>query len=363
MIINCYDANLNLVGVVEDFIGLKFKRHFTRIGDFEIRLDGNNRTEVGVLSNSTYIKLRDLECGLITNMVETKTESEYTYTFTGQELKGIASKRIVVPPSGAETWKISNRTPEYIMYRLLYDHITNPANANRQIAGTFAPYTESANTIIYETKYTSLANELTKLAEAHQIGWVANIEHGQIVWYLIHGVDRTLGQHNNEPLLLGFEFDMLQSLNYSITTQPTDNMAYVLGYGEGASRPLVLVGNNNTGLDRQEVYVDARNSEDNALAEVGEETIASYGDTTIVNVKPIYEARKYYKQIYDVGDYGTLIEQNLNLQLTEACAIWEENQYKLELVFGYNGKNLAGALKRYTANFITVLQQDPIIRS
>jgi hypothetical protein len=363
MIINCYDANLNLVGVVEDFIGLKFKRHFTRIGDFEIRLDGNNRSEVGILANSTYIKLRDYECGYITGMTETKAEEDYTYTFTGQELKGLAAKRIVVPPSGEETWKIADRSPEYIMYRLINDHLLNPQNTNRKIDGTFAAYTESADTIIYETKYTKLDDELIKLAEAHQIGWVANIEHGAIVWHLIHGVDRTLGQHNNEPLLLGFEFDMLQSLNYSINTKPTDNMAYVLGYGEGANRPQVMVGDTHTGISRQEVYVDARNSEDDALEEYGKEQIASYGDDVIVNVKPIYEARKYYKQIYDVGDYGTLIEQSLNLQLTECCAIWENNEYKLEFVFGYNGRNLAGALKRYTANFITVLQQDPIIRS
>ena len=360
MIINCYDENLNLVGVVEDFIGLKFKRHFTRIGDFEIRLDGNNKSEVGILANSTYIKLRDYECGYITGMTETKTEGDYTFSFTGQELKCLATKRIIVPPNGAQTWKISNRSPEYIMYRLIYDHILNPQNANRKITGDFATYTESATRIIYETKYTKLSDELTKLAEAHQIGWVANIEQGQIVWHLIHGVDRTLGQHANEPLLLGFEFDMLQSLNYSITTKPTDNMAYVLGYGQGANRPQVLVGNNHVGIDRQEVYVDARNSENDALAEYGQEQIASYGDDVIVNVKPIYEARKYYKMIYDVGDYGTLIEQNLNLQLTQCCAIWENNEYKLEFVFGYNGKDLNGALKRYTANFITVLQQDPI---
>ena len=359
MIINCYDENLNLVGVVEDFQNLRFVRHFTQIGDFSITIDGTNKSEVGILASSTFIKLREGECGYITGMREAKTETEYTYTFTGLELKGIASKRIIVPPNGVAVWKISNRSPEYIISRLINDQITNPANANRKITGTIAAFTESAHTIIYETKYTVLSNEITKIAEANGIGWYANIEHGEIVWYITHGVDRTLGQHVNEPLLLGFEFDMLQSMNYSINTQPVVNMAYVLGNGEGASRPSALCGDNIKGLDRQELYVDARTQENNALASYGNETLASYGDTVTVTVKPIYEARKYYKQIYDIGDYGTLIEQNLNLQLSQVCAIWEDNEYKLEFTFGYNGNNFAGALRRYTANFITVLQQDP----
>lgn len=363
MTINCYDADCYLIGIVEDFINFRFERDFCGIGDFEIQLDGNNETEIGILSRAVFIKLRDGECGYITAMEERKTETEFTYTFSGVELKGIASKRMIQPPSGAEFWKITNRSPEYIIYRMLKDNLVEPTNTKRTIAGTFAPYTESETLITYETKYTVLSNELTKLAQAHEIGWYANIENHHIVWYITHGVDRTLGQHINEPLLLGFEFDMLQSLNYAITTQPVANMAFVLGDGQGANRPLVLVGDTITGLDRIEVYVDGRNSETSGLAELGEETIASYGNTTTVSVKPIYEARKYYGDIYNIGDYGTLIEQNLNLQLTHVRSIWEANQYKLEFTFGYNGNDFAGAMKRYTANFITVLQQDPIARS
>lgn len=340
---------------------MRFNRSWTGIGDWELLIDGTSKTEVGIITNATYIKMGDGQCGLVSQITEQKNETQYDYTITGYELKGIAKKRVICPLEGQEMYKIENKSPEFIIASLLSDQLVYPENEHRKIAGSIASYTEeTGETTDYENRYVNLADAITDFASKYEIGWYANIEHGEIVWHIAHGVDRTSRQHVNEPLLMGFEFDMLQSLNYSISTQPETNVAIVGGKGEGTDRKIIIVNDEeHEGLDRQEIYVDARNAEDNELEGEGQENLASYGSSTTVRVKPIFEARKYYRDIYDIGDYATLLEYGIDLQLTEVCSIWENNEYKLEFTFGYEGKNFASALKRFTKNFLSVMKADP----
>lgn len=361
MTIYCYDADCQLIGIIEDFVNMRFNRSWTGVGDWEFLIDGTSTTEVGVITSATYIKMGDGQCGIITQITERKDENEYDYTISGLELKGIAKKRVIQPLEGTDMYKIEDKSPEFIIASLLSDQLTDPENENRQIAGSIAPYTEeTGETTTYENRYVNLADAISEFAAKYEIGWYANIEHGSIVWHIAHGVDRTAHQHVNEPLLMGFEFDMLQSLNYSISTQPETNVAIVGGKGEGTERSIVIVNDDeNVGLERQEIYVDARNAEDDELEDEGLETLASYGGATTVHVKPIFEARKYYRDIYNIGDYATLLEYDADLQLTEVCSIWENNEYKLDFTFGYEGKTFGQAMRRFTKNFLSVMKADP----
>lgn len=359
MTIYCYDDQCQLLGLIEDFVHFRFTESYTGVGDWEILIDGTSEQEIGVITNATYIKAGDGRCGIVSQITEKKDNTEYNYNISGTELKGIAQKRIILPLEGTDMYKIEDKSPEFIVASLLSDQLIDPENENRAVAGTIAEYDESEETMTYENRYVNLADALTEICSNYEIGWYANIENGAIVWHITHGVNRSIHQHDNEPLLLGFEFDMLQSLNYSINTQPVTNTAIVGGKGEGTDRTIITVNDENTGLNRQEIYVDARNAEDTELEGEGEESLAAYGNTTTVKVKPIFEARKYYRNLYFLGDYGTLLEYDIDLQLTEVTSIWEANEYKLDLTFGYTGASLSGALKRFTRNFISVMKADP----
>lgn len=138
------------------------------------------------------------------------------------------------------------------------------------------------------------------------------------------GADRTQGQNKNKPVILSAENGSLESSEWMDTISGMITSAYVAGEGEGATRRVVLAGEDASGEDRYELFVDARdittddgdggtlsNSEYNAqLVRRGYEKIAEavVGQMFDVAVNP---GRYVCGTDYDVGDICTVIVGNV----------------------------------------------------
>lgn len=355
-----YDSNtysLTILGTVDNFSSFNFTRSFAGIGDWQMKISGNTKNAARI-KNADFIAGVDGVAGLITNFQEEVGESGITYTFSGVELKGLASKRIIMPPTGEAYLHYSNKSPEFVMADIINTQLVSSA-ANRKYGGSIASYSESSTSISYDGRYDNVAEELVNLAETYAIGWYADITpDGEIKWHIVHGFDRTEEQSLNNRLILSYDRDTLESSNLEIS-KAIPNVAIVAGQGTGVDRSIATVGS-AAGLDRYELYIDARDLEDSTqLPQRGNEKLAEYGDNTVFEITLSPLMVNQYRNSFDLGDIGTIKTTAFvaNCVLSEVTEVYEGgNLVTIDTTFGFDKQTINSALKRINSNANTLVK-------
>lgn len=192
------------------------------------------------IKNANFISAGSGIAGLITDFAEEVNEKGITYTFSGVELKGLASKRIIMPPDGSAYLTYTNQSPEYVMANLIASQLIN-SSAERKFNGSIADFTEGTDKITFNGRFDALDEVLSNLAETYAVGWYADITvDGNIVWHIYHGVNRSIEQSDNNKFILSYDYDTLQTSNLQ-TTKTIPNTAVVGGQGEGVDRSIAMV--------------------------------------------------------------------------------------------------------------------------
>lgn len=356
MLLYFYNKNIELTGIIDDFINLSFTQSFTGVGDWQLSI---REQDLPVIAASYYMKIDTNRSGLITGIEQDRNADGNTITVKGLELKGIAQKRVILPNGNKGSYIIEDEYPSAIIAQIIYDSITNASNANRVIAGTIDTEIDTeTETINFESKYENAASAIQTLCESYGLGWTATIEDSGIKWLVYQGLNRTLNQTANEPLILSFYDDTLTSENVEQALDNLGNTAIVAGKGEGAGREVVTVNNENSGLSRNEFFVDARNDEDTDLEKTGREKIAEYGTDTTITLEPSLFIQNNYGTLFNLGDYGTMRERGIDLQLTEVTETYENIEHKTQFTFGTNANTIQSALKRLTSNYNSVVAKE-----
>ena len=259
MQIYCYKysaGTLTLNGIVDNFESFVFKRSYSGIGQFTITLDGK-QVAAQLLIDSDIIRAGQGLSGVITKTTEQRSDTGYTLTVTGYELKYLASKRIVIPPTGHSHVKLWGMSAARVVKRLLELQLTD-AGDTRAIPGTVSIDGDAASSEIidYSGRYTSLSDDIQTICSTYNIGWYADLEGGAIAWHVFTGKDRTSSQSTNSRLILSFKYDTIADAEF---TSSRHNATYgvVAGQGEGVDRAIVSVGS-GTGFDLTETFIDAR---------------------------------------------------------------------------------------------------------
>lgn len=298
--------------------------------------------------------------GLITEFSEDVSEKGITFTFSGVELKGVAAKRIIMPPEGEPYLVYKKASPEEVMAGLISTQIVAPANEDRALNGSIAGYSIGDDLIDFEGRFGSLADTLANLAETYAIGWYADIQDENIVWHLFHSTDRTEVQSNNNRFVLSYSADTLQSSTLQVASA-IPNVALVAGQGEGIERAIAYVGSGG-GLSREEVYIDARDLEDaNALPARGKQKLAEYGDGIVFDITLAPQMVNQYRRSFDLGDIGTIHAAGFsaNCVLSEVTEVYEGGALlRIDTVFGYDKNTLSAALKRLNSNADTLVKTE-----
>ena len=100
--IYCYsyaEPKLNLLGVVDDFLSFNFNRSYSGIGEWQLVIDGSSLNATRI-KGMDFISLADGVAGYVQRTEDIVENGVHTITYSGVELKGLASKRIVIPPEG-----------------------------------------------------------------------------------------------------------------------------------------------------------------------------------------------------------------------------------------------------------------------
>ncbi|WP_017728479.1 siphovirus ReqiPepy6 Gp37-like family protein [Halalkalibacterium ligniniphilum] len=287
----------------------------------------------------------------------------------GPTLKGILDV-VTNPPSG-QGYDSLTANAETIMKRYVQNNLITPENPNRKIEQVAnAPDGQRGLSLFYQTRYKSLLDELEKLSLTSGLGWFMYLDTANKKWVFDVEEGKDLTSTNtagNNPVIFSADFDNIKGAQFVNSDLDYKNVAYVAGQGEGAERRVVVVGDAK-GLERHELFVDARDIEETdengdpiPVAEI-DERLKSRGLTALAerNREKFFESQiltdgpfKYEKD-WNLGDVVTTQVKKwgvtLDARITEVREIYQPSGFQLEVVFGHSMPTLIEKIKQELSN-------------
>lgn len=369
-----FNRNLEWQGIIDVFTSLIWTRKYNTNGIFELHLlltEDNLR----LLQRGNIIyKKGDKEAAYIEtrNLTVDKNGQELLIVY-GKMVTGYLNRRIIM-----NTINFSG-TYENLYRQLVNENCINPSDTNRTIPllslENSDGYTDTVNTQI---TYSNVLDKLTDLSNTSNIGFRINVypDIKQLKFDVYKGVDRTVNQSAVYPVIFSRDFENILSENYTDSDNNYKNCALIAGAGEGSARKKTIINNDKVGLDRYELFIDARDIQDtkevNSTDENGNETTtqvpipdekyeklliqrgnekinehkeAKTFDATI-NIRGNY----VYKTDYDLGDIVTVVDKKwgvtVDTRITEIQEVYESNKVEINPTFGSNIPTIIDKLKQ-----------------
>lgn len=241
-----------------------FELQYYGVGEFEIYARAT-KTALAAFQNGNYITLPHLPYIWVIEDVKTPYEAGRGYMIiaTGRQAKAILGKRII----NKQTQLPAQLTPA--VFALIQKNAGAEAGGVRKIEGldelasvVVKPITET------QVSYSNLLTYTDELLQAYETGAELTITEAAAFRYRIfEGVDRSA------EIIFSQTFDNLLSSNYGRSVAGLHNFALVGGQGEGTARILQEydAAPSLRGIDRAEIFVDAKDISNKYTDENGEE--------------------------------------------------------------------------------------------
>lgn len=351
MTIYVLNQSFEVEGVIDEYASIIWTTRYYTSGDFELYV-GAKKELLDVLKVGNYL-VRDKDIvsdGNYKNVMiisnrEIKTDAENGdfFVITGHCLKSIFNRRVVINQTNL-SGSVADGLAE-----LVDENIINPSASARAISnfehGTDA-LVDDTPTFTMQITGKRLDETFAEICQTYGYGYDVKIQNNKYVWYLYEGLDRSYSQDVNAYVVFSQDFDNLITCDYVENRDNYANVAVVAGEGEGTARKKETVGT-ATGLDRIEVWVDARNASSNngqisdneyraMLQQDGKDALKEYGVTTS------FEGEVNFLVTYELGvDYNlgdiVQIENDYGLKararIIEIIESEDENGIKLVPTF------------------------------
>ncbi len=170
-----------------------------------------------------------------------------------------------------------NNDYKKLMRKLVNDNAINPVNINRKIPnlilGNLKEFTED---IKYPNSFGNILEQLENISNTNNLGYrnILDIKNRLIKFDVYKGVDRTLNNGTIAPCIFSRDFENILEQEYTDSLNNYRNTTLIAGAGEGKDRKITSI-ENGKGLDRYELYVDARDIQDTETVTV---TVTDYDE-------------------------------------------------------------------------------------
>lgn len=312
------NKSLDVIAIVDVYESIIWTERYYEYGDFEL-YTAMTQDLLNYIKTDNYIQRVGSDRVMIIEeiRIDTDSESGNHITITGRSLESILDRRVIWSQT-----TISGNLQNGIK-KLVNENIISPSKEERKISNfIFKDSTDSQITgLTVEAQYTgdNLYDVISKVCEEKSIGFKVSLnENKQFVFELYAGADRSYEQTNYPYVVFSPNFDNIINSNYLESKENLKNVALVGGEGEGTARKYLAIGN-TSGLDRRELFVDARDisseGEDGQtltteqynelLKQRGNEYLADYTD--LVSFEGAVETNIMYKYGVDFFD-GDIVQ-------------------------------------------------------
>ncbi|ACL75203.1 siphovirus ReqiPepy6 Gp37-like family protein [Ruminiclostridium cellulolyticum] len=337
-----YNRSLDLIGLIDVFDSLRWRRRYFQPGEFELHLK-YTAENVKLLEEDNIIARRDAnEAGIVEGISIDKDE----LAVKGRFLSSLTERRIVIKET------ILNTTAELAMRTL----VRNMNKIPFLELGELKNYTE---TVDLQVTYKNVCTTLTKIAKVSNIGYRVrfNRKNKELLFECYKGVSRSASQNVNPRAIFSEEFENVTDSKYSLENENYKTVAIVGGEGEGTARVIVTVGD-TTGLERRELFVDAKDIQKGDLTDNGYKALliqrgiealaqAVKNETFESNVN--LQSSLVYKKDFNLGDIVTCTNRAWNkaidVRITEIEEVYEKGIITLTPTFGSPLPELKDILK------------------
>lgn len=252
------NTNFESIAVLDAYESLIWTDRYNSYGDFEM-FCVMDKSLLGILKEDNYLWLKDSEHIMIIENIKINADTEEGnhIVVTGRSLESILERRIIW---GQGIFKGNLQDAIEVM---LNDCIISPTIADRKISNfRFVASTDpKVTSLIIDNQYTgdSLYSVISGLCEENNIGFkIVLADDNWFEFSLYAGTDRSYDQTDNPYVVFSPNFENIINSNYFSSKAGYRNVTLVAGEGEGAARKTTVVGS-GTGLERREVFTDARN--------------------------------------------------------------------------------------------------------
>lgn len=254
------NKSLETIGILDVYTSLIWNKKYFECGDFELYLPVTSQT-MNLLSRDNYIVRDDDDTVMIIQNIEITTDAETgNYLLvSGESLESLLKRRII--------WNQStiNSTIENAIRTLISDNAVSPVISERAVPNLVLG-AEKGYTDEIKTQFTgnNLYETVVNLCMAYGLGWTISLENKKFIFNLYKGEDKS------NFIIFSPEFDNLINSKYINNMENYSNIALVAGEGEGNQRKRQAIGT-ASGLDRYEIYIDARDISTNAEEPITDE--------------------------------------------------------------------------------------------
>lgn len=259
MTIEILDENFERVEIVDYYESFIWTTRHCSYGDFELHASASDKL-MNYTDYTYFIRFNNSDDVML---IEDKTltsefETGPKLTITGRSLMSILTRRIV--------WKqtIVEGTVQACVRKLLNENLINPTDTKRRIPNfVMKDSTDPAITsLTMKAQFTgdSLYDAIVAICAKFELSVKMEVNsNNQIQLSLYKGKDRTYDQSENDQVVFSPEFDNLRNSEFVESISPYKTIALVAGEGEGTARRTKVAGSETeSGLERRELFVDAR---------------------------------------------------------------------------------------------------------
>lgn len=349
------------VAVIDQYSSFIWTRRYFDVGDFELYVPADPNL-LDYLQTGYYVHREDCECTMIIEHIGIKTDAENGNYFiiSGRSAESILSYRIVTAGGfGASTavalccWLISIEAKGY-----------NTPYYDREIdiIKDYITFDMSREVVVWNTfRYENLLTAILSICKQYEFSFkfilTDNNDGFNIQFY--RGIDRTLGQTENSPVIFSPKFYNLINSQYVLDNSEDKTMAFIAGEGEGDSRSVIWTTKTYDPnhehdvpkqLDRREIFVDARDltSKKDDGTQMGTveyaELLRSRGKEKLFETQTIEglsgevdtTLQFVYRRDWDLGDVVSIENEygmSATARIIEVVEVDDENGYRITPTF------------------------------
>ena len=359
-----FNRELELQGIIENFTTLIWIRRHNESGEFELYLPSTD-SNITLLKNGSIIyKKGDDEAGYVQfRNLKLDEKGREVLQVKGKFLTNYIGKRII--------WnKICFSGKAEIALRTIVDNnCINTSNLNRKIPllalGELKNYTEE---ITFQSTGDNVLEKAIDISNTSGLGYRINLDRSnkKLEFEVYKGIDRSAEQSKIAPTVFSRAFENIKSEEYTEDISNFKNTCLVAGAGEGEMRKKVII-ENGIGLDRNELYIDARDLQNTKYEDDIEVTISDTeylpmllqrGNEKLEEYKKIetFESEintagnNVYKIDYDLGDIITYVDKKwgikVSTRIVEIEETYEGGKVSIRPTFGTNIPTIYDKVKR-----------------
>lgn len=256
------DTNFKALDLIDQFESLIWTERYGAYGDFELYASGTDKI-LKTFTYDYYLWNKESSWAMIVEDIQITSDFEdgNKVTVTGRSLESLLDRRILLKKT------VLTGNFQDAIIGLLDENISSSASSERKIDNfVCAASTDTAVTsITIDTQYDSGTNLYDVIFDACKLkglGFRIELSDDNLfVFSLYSGIDRSFTQLENPYILFSPKMENIINSDYVESKKTLKNVTFVEGeVKEGQARVAVTVPSSGrpTGLDRREIYTDAR---------------------------------------------------------------------------------------------------------